>query len=176
MRIEGEKVYLRETIEADWELFAYWETKPEVTDFFTINEGRDLMEIADEIRGRADDPTQIDFTICMKDSNAPIGRVYISSINSHYDSMDITRIYIGELGLRGLGLGEDALRCALKYGFDELGCERITLDYVTGNEPAHQLYLKCGFRDEGCMRHSGKKNKKYIDLNLMSILREEYYI
>jgi len=111
----------------------------------------------------------------MKDSSAPIGRVYISSINSHYDSMDITRIYIGELGLRGLGLGEDALRCALKYGFDELGCERITLDYVTGNEPAHQLYLKCGFKDEGCMRHSGKKNGTYIDLNLMSILRGEYY-
>ena len=46
MRLEGNKVYIRETIEADWDIFAYWEKKPEVTEFFTINEGRDLMEIA----------------------------------------------------------------------------------------------------------------------------------
>ena len=51
MRLEGNKVYIRETAEADWDVFAYWEKKPEVTKFFTINEGRDLMEIADEIRG-----------------------------------------------------------------------------------------------------------------------------
>ena len=39
MKIEGEKVYLRETIEADWDIFAYWEKDPAVTEFFTINEG-----------------------------------------------------------------------------------------------------------------------------------------
>ena len=63
MKVEGAKVYIRETIPSDWEIFAYWEKKPEVTEFFTINEGRDLMEIADEIRGRAEDPTQMDLTI-----------------------------------------------------------------------------------------------------------------
>ena len=120
MRLEGNKVYIRETIEADWDIFAYWEKKPEVTEFFTINEGRDLMEIADEIRSRADDPAQLDLTICMKSSDAPIGRVYISNINPHYDSLDITRIYIGETGLRGLGLGEDALKAVLAWAFDEM--------------------------------------------------------
>ena len=175
MRLEGEKVYLRETIESDWEIFAYWETRPEVTEFFTINEGRDLMEVAGEIRERADDPTQMDITICMKNSDAPIGRVYISNINPHYDSLDITRIYIGETGLRGLGLGEDSFRTVLKWAFDEMKCERVTLDYMTGNEKAHKLYLKAGLTDEGCMRHGGKKNGGYVDLNLMSILKDEYY-
>ncbi len=174
MMIEGEKIYMRETRESDWDIFAYWEKLPEVTRFFTINEGRDLMEIADEIRGRADDPTQIDFTICNKRDDSPIGRIYISRIDPHYDSLDITRIYIGEVGLRGLGLGEDAFRTVLKFAFEDMNCERVTLDYMTGNEPAHNLYLKCGLKDEGCMRHAGKKNGKYIDLNLMSILRGEY--
>jgi RimJ/RimL family protein N-acetyltransferase len=88
--------------------------------------------------------------------------------------LDITRIYIGEVGLRGLGLGEDAVRAVLRFAFEDLKCERVTLDYMTANERAHNLYLKCGFKDEGCMRHGGKKNGRYIDLNLMSILREEY--
>ncbi len=175
MRIDGEKVYIRDTVQTDWEIFAYWEKKPEVTEFFTINEGRDLMEIADEIRGRADDPTEMDLTICLKATDAPIGRIYISRIDPHYDSLDITRIYIGEVGLRGMGLGEDAFRTVLKFAFDDMKCERVTLDYMTGNEKAHNLYLKCGLKDEGCMRHGGKKNGKYIDLNLMSILKNEYY-
>lgn len=175
MRIDGEKVYIRDTIEADWDIFAYWESKPEVTEFFTINEGRDLMEIAKEIRERADDPNERDLTICMKGDDVPIGRIYISNINAHYDSLDITRIYIGEVGLRGLGLGEDAFRTVLRWAFEDMKCERVTLDYMTGNEKAHGLYLKVGLKDEGCMRHGGKKNGKYIDLNLMSILRDEYY-
>ena len=175
MKIEGEKVYIRETVEADWKYFAEWEVKPEVTEFFTMNKDRDFMEIADEIRGRADDPTQMDLTICLKEDDRVLGRIYIGSINHHYDSMDITRIYIGDTSMRGLGLGEDALKCVLRFGFDELKCERVTLDYATGNEIAHRLYLKNGFRDEGCMRHGGKKDGGYIDLNLMSILREEYY-
>ena len=175
MKTEGSRVYIRDTSESDWEIFAYWEKKPEVTEFFTINEGRDLMEIADEIRERKDDPSQMDLTICMKSNDASIGRVYISNINTHYDSLDITRIYIGEVGLRGLGLGEDAFRTVLKFAFDEMKCERVTLDYMTGNEKAHNLYLKAGLKDEGCMRHGGKKNGSYVDLNLMSILKDEYY-
>ena len=79
MMIEGEKIYLRETRESDWDIFAYWEKLPEVTRFFTINEGRDLMEIADEIRGRADDPTQIDFTICNKRDDSPFDFAIICS-------------------------------------------------------------------------------------------------
>ena len=175
MRIEGKKVYLRETIEEDIKYFAEWEVRPDVTEFFTMNEGRDRDEIESEIMGRADDPHQLDLTICSLDDDGVLGRVYIGSIDRHYDSMDITRIYIGDVSKRGLGLGEDALLAVLSFGFNELGLERITLDYATGNEKAHRLYLKHGFKDEGCMRHGGKKNGSYIDLNLMSILREEYF-
>ena len=173
--IEGDRLYIRATDGLDWAVFAEWETRPEVTEFFTMNEGRTLKDVIDEIEGRADDPTQLDLTICLREDGRILGRVYISNINKHYDSMDITRIYIGETGMRGHGLGREALRLVLRYGFDVLGLERITLDYMTGNEPAHQLYLEEGFKDEGCMRHSGKKNGRYVDLNLMSLLREEYY-
>ena len=175
MRIEGTKVYLRETVEADWKFFADWESKESVTEFFTINKGKTYEDVADEIRGREDDPTQMDLTVCLREDDSVIGRIILGAINTHYDSMDISRIYIGDTSMRGLGLGEDALRCAMKYGFDVLGCERVTLDYMTANKRAHSLYLKCGFTDEGCMRHGGKKDGRYLDLNLMSILREEYY-
>lgn len=53
--------------------------------------------------------------------------------------------------------------------------ERVTIDHFADNETAHYLYRKIGFEDEGKMRHSGKKDGKYYDMELMSMLRVEYY-
>ena len=175
MRIDGNRIYLRTTTENDLKYFLEWETKESVTEFFTISDGRDLEEISTEYFERLNDETKLQFTICLKETDEPIGRIYISNIDSHYDSMDITRIYIGRDDLRGTGLGEDSLRTCLKLGFEDMNLERITLDHFTDNVRAKNLYLKVGFTPEGCMRHGGKKNGKYIDLNLMSILRDEYF-
>ena len=68
-----------------------------------------------------------------------------------------------------------ALRAALKLAFEELHCERVTLDHFTANQIASQLYLKVGFQYEGVMRHGGKKDGQYVDLHLMSMLRSEYF-
>lgn len=174
MKLEGENVYIRESSFADCEYFAEWEKKPEVTQFFTINETRDYEEVVREYLDRLPDPTQVQFTICSKENDRPVGRIYISRIDDHYDSLDITRIYIADPSMRGRGLGEESLWLALDYAFEVRGCERVTLDYFTGNEIASALYRKTGFVNEGTMRHGGKKNGEYVDLHLMSILREEY--
>ena len=52
--------------------------------------------------------------------------------------------------------------------------ERVTLDYVTGNE-ASNLYRSLGFKDEGNAVHCGKKDGYYVDLHKMAILSGEYY-
>lgn len=169
------RLFLRESTFDDCLLFAKWEQDPKVTRFFTINEGRDYEEITREFIIRTEDLSQRQFTICIKNSNEPIGRIYVSNINSHYDSLDITRIYIADIINRGKGYGEEALRLILKWAFDEMKAERVTLDYFVGNEIAANLYEKVGFKKEGVMRHGGKKNGKYVDMCLMSMLKEEYY-
>ena len=64
---------------------------------------------------------------------------------------------------------------ALKLAFEEMRRERVTLDHFAENEIASKLYLKTGFHYEGVMRHGGKKDGMYVDLHLMSMLREEYF-
>ena len=159
--MEMAQIYLRESTFADCEYFAVWETQPAVTQFFTIDADRDYEEVVTEFVHRQNDK--------------PIGRIYISNIDDHYDSLDITRIYIADPAIRGRGLGEAALRAALKLAFEELHCERVTLDHFTANQIASQLYLKVGFQYEGVMRHGGKKDGQYVDLHLMSMLRSEYF-
>ena len=175
MKKESSRLYLRESTFDDCRYFAEWETKPAVTEFFTINAGRDYEEVVREFLGREGDETQVQFTVCLKADDRPVGRIYISRIDEHYDSLDITRIYIADPAMRGKGLGEEALRLALAYAFEDRGCERVTLDYFTGNRIASTLYQKVGFQNEGNMRHGGKKNGEYVDLHLMSMLRNEYF-
>ncbi|MBR5516951.1 MAG: GNAT family N-acetyltransferase [Firmicutes bacterium] len=171
-----DRLYLRDTNFEDCSLFAKWETDPVVTTFFTISDGRGYEEIVREHFQRENDETQKEFTICLKETDKPIGRIYISNINDHYDSLDISRIYIADTTYRGKGYGEEALKLALEWSFGEMKMQRVTLDHFANNVIANSLYKKLGFIPEGTMRNCGKKNGKYVDLCLMSMLRDEYYV
>ena len=105
-----------------------------------------------------DDKTKKQFTNCKADTGIPIGRIYISRIDRKYDSLDITRIYIADTEMRGKGYGEEALKAILKWAFEDMNCERVTLDHFNDNMIAAALYEKVGFVREGVMRHGGKKN------------------
>lgn len=174
--MESNRLLIRPTVFADCTFFAQWlETDPEVSEFFTMNQERDYNEIAQEYVVRTLDSTMMQFTIVYKETGNPIGRIYLSHIDDHADSLDITRIYIGDKEYRGRGLGEESLRLLLEYCFINLHMERVTLDHMQENKRAASLYQKLGFQYEGCLRHAGKKDGVYIDLMLMSMLRSEYY-
>lgn len=172
--MESENLLVRKTCFDDLKYFAEWETKPEVTEFFSIDENRNYEEIVRESVLWDEDPSKLQFTIVLKAENIPIGRVYISRIDPHADSLDITRIYIAEKKYRGKGYGEEAMRLLLEFSFARRGAERVTLDHYTGNTAASSLYLKLGFKYEGIARNACKKNGKYFDLEVMSMLRAEY--
>jgi len=171
---ETERTLIRETLEPDCAPFAVWERDPDVTEFFTMNKDRSYDDIAGELALEKEDPTCQYFTIVLKESGEPAGRVMLSRIDRHYDSLDITRIYIGPVNLRGRGLGREVLERILAYAFLDLGMERVTIDHFPANKRADHLYLKLGFTDEGILRSAGKKDGVYVDLQLKSMLRKEY--
>lgn len=174
-KMESKNLILRKSIFSDCLLFAEWEARPDVNQFFTMNDDRDYEEIVTNFVNYSQDPTKEMYTIILKSEDKPIGRIYISRIDTQEDAMDLTRIYIADEANRNKGYGEEAIRMILEYAFINLHMERVTIDHFSANEPAAFLYRKIGFQDEGKMRHAGKKNGKYIDLCLMSMLRVEYY-
>lgn len=56
------------------------------------------------------------------------------------------RITIGDPGLRGKGLGSEATKLLLRYGFETMGLMRVWLKVRTDNTAARALYVKAGFR------------------------------
>ncbi len=83
-------------------------------------------------------------------------------------------IQIGERDYWGKGYGTDALRVLLRYAFDELNLDRISLSVLEGNERAMRSYEKCGFRYEGRERKVWAYDGRRWDEVYMGLLREEW--
>ena len=172
--METKRLIIRPSVFEDCVRFAEMEGTAGVRKGFTMNRDWDYNKIAPDFVKKSLDDTCEQCTIVLKETGNIVGRIILRDINEHYDSLDITRIYIGEDDLRGKGLGREALEAMLAYCFDGKHMERVTLDYLTGNE-ASDLYRSVGFKDEGNAVHCGKKDGVYVDLHKMAILSGEYY-
>lgn len=173
--METKNLLIRETVFEDCQYFAEWETDPEVTEFLSYDEERTYKDVVEEWFADKNDPTKLHFTVVRKDIRQPIGRIYISRLDRHNDSLDITKLYIAGSSNRRQGFGEELLKELLEYCFVFLHMERVTLDHYTGNKGAAALYEKLGFQKEGVARNAARKDGKYYDLHLLSLLRTEFF-
>jgi RimJ/RimL family protein N-acetyltransferase len=75
---------------------------------------------------------------------------------------------------RDRGLGSEATRRRVGYGFERLRLHRISLEVYAFNPRARRAYEKAGFRAEGVLRESLRYNGEWIDATVMSILAPEW--
>lgn len=173
--METKNLIIRESVFDDCSVFAQWETMEEVIEYFTIEENRDYEQVVTEFVRDNLDPTKLHFTILLKGEQKPIGKIYVTNLDTKNDSLDVTRMYIAYPELRNKGYGEEALRRFLEYAFINLHMERVTIcDYVK-NRAAANFLDKVGFTNEGILRNATKRSGRYFDLQLRSMLRAEYY-
>jgi len=83
-------------------------------------------------------------------------------------------ILIGEENFLRRGIGSEVLSLMLIYGFHHLNLNRIYLYVGSDNIEAVDLYKKLGFVKEGILKSHYYIENKYIDVIIMSILRENY--
>lgn len=82
-------------------------------------------------------------------------------------------ILIGDKSCWNQGYGTEAVRLLVKHGFESLNLNRIFLQVFASNPRAIRAYEKAGFIHEGRKRQAEFRNGQYIDVLLMSILRDE---
>jgi RimJ/RimL family protein N-acetyltransferase len=83
-------------------------------------------------------------------------------------------ITLGDASKRGKGLGSDAIRVLLRFGFMELNLHRIYLVVQSENIRGIKSYEKVGFLHEGAEREAMLREGRYTDLVWMSVLRHEW--
>lgn len=83
-------------------------------------------------------------------------------------------ITIGEKEYWSQGYGGDAVVTLLRFGFHEMGLNRVWLTTVEYNERAMACYKRCGFREEARMRNDVYRHGRYWDFVQMAILHQEF--
>ena len=83
-------------------------------------------------------------------------------------------IMIGDKTYWTQGYGTEAVRLLIKHGFNSLNLNRIFLRVFENNPRAIRAYEKAGFVHEGRERQAEFRDGRYIDVLLMSILKDEF--
>ncbi|RAJ70594.1 acetyltransferase (GNAT) family protein [Streptomyces sp. PsTaAH-137] len=78
-------------------------------------------------------------------------------------------------GSYGSGLGTEATRLLVGYGFERLGLHRISLEVYAFNPRARRAYEKVGFVAEGVLRDALLWEGERVDATVMSILAPEWF-
>lgn len=92
-------------------------------------------------------------------------------------SKENKNIYVGadiHPNYQGRGYGYSAYVLFIPFLFDLYDLHKITLEVLSNNKGAIRLYEKIGFVHEGSKREEVLKGGKYINSNIMSILRDEW--
>jgi RimJ/RimL family protein N-acetyltransferase len=113
------------------------------------------------------------FTICLLTDDRPIGRADVFEIDKVNGSAGFG-LAIGEHGMRGSGLGTDAVNAIADFCFGQLRLERLWLVTDSVNARAQHVYEKAGFIHEGVLRRAFYQDGVYQDDIRMAMLRAEW--
>jgi diamine N-acetyltransferase len=173
--IRGARVFLRASERADIPTFVRWLNDGETASYLSLR--APMSEAQEEgwyermlaAQGR----DGYHFVICRLEDGLAVGTIGLFELDANNGSAGLG-ISIGEKQLWSQGLGTDAVLALLDFGFGELRLERIWLDVFESNPRARRSYEKCGFVVEGTKRRAVYRQGTFQDIQLMSILREEW--
>jgi len=172
--LSGKKIDLCPVSKADMEILQKGYNDPDVRDamfmYFPLTE----KDTENKIEAMVKDEKAINLIIVDKDTKKPIGHTAL--VHPDWVSGMVTfYIVLLDKTVWGKGLGTEATKLIVDYGFNMLNLNRIQLHVNAENEAAKAVYKKIGFKHEGTLRQAMYKNNKYYDFWLMSILAEEYH-
>ena len=121
---------------------------------------------------RNDQTDRLDLAVVDKAAGQCVGEVVFNEWNEPNRSCNF-RVIIGPRGW-DRGLGSEAIRLFLGYGFEQLGVHRISLDVLAFNPRAKRVYDNVGFVTEGVLREEHRWGDEWIDDTIMSILARDW--
>jgi RimJ/RimL family protein N-acetyltransferase len=117
---------------------------------------------------RAEHDDRIDLAVVDRSTGEYAGEVVLNELDRANRSCNFR---IGLLpGFRDRGLGSEATRLIVDYGFDDLGLHRIELEVFAFNPRGRHVYEKAGFVYEGTRRDALLWEGEWVDAIDMSIL------
>ena len=180
--LTGELVLLRPfDLDQDASAIREWLTDPEVARYTDGDPGLEPPAAWDEeaerrmrewYGTRAGQPDRLDLAVVDRVSLRCVGEAVLNVWSPANRSCNF-RILMTAAG-RDRGLGTEAVRLTVGYGFERLGMNRISLTVFGHNPRGRRAYEKVGFVLEGTRREALLFGDTWIDDHDMAILASEW--
>ena len=173
--LTGEKVVLRPFADADLDAIRVALRDPEVIRLTgsTPGDEADQEKVLRRWYGtRNAQPDRLDLAVVDRAADVCVGEVVFNEWSAANGSCNFRGLR-GPAG-RDRGLGTEAIRMFVGYGFEQLGLHRIELEVFAFNPRARRVYEKGGFVAEGVLREVKRDGDGWVDATVMSILSHEW--
>ncbi|GLP65685.1 MULTISPECIES: GNAT family protein [unclassified Streptomyces] len=171
--LTGERTVLRPFTEADAEVMGEIIDDPEVRHFTGAPADEPTPEgLRSWYGSRSDRSDRLDLAVTDRATGELVGEVVLYEWDPAARSCTF-RTLVGPRG-RGRGLGTEATRLIVGYGFERLGLHRISLEAYGYNARALRVYEKVGFTVEGIRREVEFRHGEWVDEVLMAVLDHEW--
>ncbi|MGW5670386.1 GNAT family N-acetyltransferase [Micromonospora sp. NPDC003776] len=172
--LTGVRVVLRPLTADDATVFQAILADPEVVRLTGSAPGERyyLDRLRDWYGSRSAQTDRLDLAVVDRSTGECVGEVVLNEWDADHETCNF-RTLIGPAG-RGRGLGTEAVRLIVGYGFEQLGLHRIALEVFAFNPRARRVYEKVGFVAEGTLREVLRDGDDRVDATVMSILAPEW--
>lgn len=176
MRLETERLLLRDFVEADAEALFAVEGDPEVARYQSF-EPRTIDESVAFVRDAAESaiwrPRSLyELAIVRRDDEAPIGRVGMQVRRK--EGRQAMLWYTLRRDQWGGGYATEAARALVEYAFGELGLHRVWADCDPRNERSWRLLERLGMRREAHHVESTFLKGEWVDSYEYAVLDREW--
>ncbi len=119
-------------------------------------------------------PKDLALSIFLKEPDGPklVGTVGLYDIDARHQHAVFRFRLTG--AARGKGIGLEAGRMAMEYGFKTLNLQRIYCDLFTDNKASVRTLERLGMVEEGVMRRHFYHDGAFHDVRIVGVLREEF--
>lgn len=174
-KLEGDKTYLSPLTPEHASLWYRWHNDLE-TGQLAASPGHRTPGSESEFRGVIEQFIKNrfhPFLISTREDDEPVGWCALVRVNPIARRATMAAL-IGEKSEWSKGLGQDALRLLLDYGFNILNLNSIELIVHEDNTRAIRCYEKLGFQITGRQREARINGMRKTDIVMMDILASEF--
>ncbi|MDI3504659.1 MAG: hypothetical protein PWP64_1595 [Candidatus Cloacimonadota bacterium] len=171
-KLIGEKCFLSPVSLEDTERYTEWVNDLEIGQFVLFSSV--VFDISKEREALQDlMQNSIVFAIVAKDTNKAIGNCGLHLVNEIHRHAQFG-IFIGEKTYWNQGIGTEATKLILDYGFNVLNLNNISLEVVSYNKRAIKCYENVGFQYVGKRRDYVFMAGNYHDVLIYDILADNF--
>ena len=158
------------------DMFNNWASDENVTRYLTWSAHKELKVTQNLMSIWVSKYSNMDYyqwAIFLKEAKQVIGSISLMNVDSYNENCEIGYC----MGRRwwNKGIMTEVFKEVIKFGFNEVGFERISARHDVPNTASGSVMEKCGLSYEGTMRKILRNsNGNLVDCRCYSILKEEY--